>query len=115
VFKPDLRVFQILSTNYRVVNVHPSSPNPPPVTMVVSRLTLWRQVLAVQAHAISAAFVMTTIAIRGNNNYEGQDGEAWPKVDYTAGIIEIIRSQIHPVHIAIRLVRRHCPVKSYLH
>jgi hypothetical protein len=32
--------------------------------MVVTRLTLQRQVLAVQAHATSAAFVMTATAIR---------------------------------------------------
>jgi hypothetical protein len=38
--------------------------------MVVSRLTLWRRVLAVQVHAISATFVMTPIAI--HYQYKGQ-------------------------------------------
>jgi hypothetical protein len=112
--------------------------------MVVTRLTLQRQVLAVQAHATSATFVMTAIAIRYQYNssrtHSNQpseetlpDTEETPSLkanDYDKqaslsvtllynvpiilyitlpDIIEMICSQIHPVHIAISLARRHCP------
>jgi hypothetical protein len=59
VFKPDFCFFQILSTSYRVVSMHLSSP----ITMVASRILLWQQVLTMLAQAISAAFVMTATAI----------------------------------------------------
>jgi hypothetical protein len=64
VFKPDFRVWQIPSTIYGVVNVrHTLFTFLPRLTMVTRRQSLRQQVLVLQVQAISAAFVMTVIAL----------------------------------------------------